>query len=485
MKKRISKYKIKINKIYKEKMSSEEERQKDYSFSSNKLRYESKSFSSSNEDPKSISSSNKSKDDPKIISSSNKSKNGPENISSSNEPKEEDLSWQNEEDSSELLIKYSQYPLTKWAEIIKELDLSNCDEKKKYQISVNRILEKEIFISEQFKKDEENAFLELLNNKKVKKENIKETDLRENLGKITPDFMVLNIEKDNFSNFIKSRQYMVRYDEESNELKKTVKFINLIGEIKNNPNKIRPAQKNRYIKFCNYMNSNSDNEYYLVFYIFNLSYKLFWSKNFFYNNPCIIGYIPQIYKEIKNEKKKEEIDVVLHKDSNKIDNEILVNEFDKEKKENIEDKKIKNVEEGEAKEYKEYNYEHMTIKNLLELKRKKEDEIRNFKIKYEAEEIEMNKDLKNQEENLNKDLKNEEEKMNKKLEEMKKKLEEKEEEEKNNFEMLKNKKKKDLQLIKINKEEELLKKKRNIEDKELELKNITKIYNRKLENDED
>ena len=36
----------------------------------------------------------------------------------------------------------------------------------------------------------------------------------------------------------------------------------------------------------------------MLMYVFDVSFKKFWEKNFFFNNPIIIGYIPQLYNEI-------------------------------------------------------------------------------------------------------------------------------------------------------------------------------------------
>ena len=90
---------------------------------------------------------------------------------------------------------------------------------------------------------------------------------------------------------------MFKYDINYNSLENIDK-INIIGEIKLNPDNIKKDQKNKYITLCEYCNLlYKKNEYFMVLIIYDLSYKKLWTKNLFMERPIILGYIPKLYKD--------------------------------------------------------------------------------------------------------------------------------------------------------------------------------------------
>lgn len=231
-----------------------------------------------------------------------KEKMSDENTSISNDkiPIEEDYSWakKNNQINNKLKSLFIKYPFDIWSKIIKELLLNEIDEKKAFQETINEVLEKEVFSEENFMKEKgsDNIFKELLKIKKIKEEDITSKELKANLGNISPDFIVLNISKENFFNIFGKRKYMFRYDNEFISFNDEIKNINIIGEIKNNINSNKREQRKRYLLFCQEMNKSDKKNYYISLYIFNHSYKKFFRKNFFKQLPCIIGFFPKLFK---------------------------------------------------------------------------------------------------------------------------------------------------------------------------------------------
>jgi hypothetical protein len=78
-------------------------------------------------------------------------------------------------------------------------------------------------------------------------------------------------------------------------------FINVIGEIKTNPNLIndKKDQKERYIKICNGLNEKYKDKkiYFIIMYVFDNSYVSFFTKSLKEDDPIIFAYIPEIYND--------------------------------------------------------------------------------------------------------------------------------------------------------------------------------------------
>lgn len=208
------------------------------------------------------------------------------NFSSQFNPKvkEEDFSWiKNSED--ELKQKYMKFPLNKWRDIVKEIDLNKVEYKSSaYQTMANVILEKDIFKNQVFK-EEDNIYnlLSLFPEVESKKYNIK------------PDFIIVNIPKNIFTDIISQREYMLTFDKNFNKFE-NIEYINIIGESKVNHDRIADKnQKENYLNFIQDMNNKNNGNFFMLMYVFDISYKNFWEKDFFIKQPIIIAYIPQIY----------------------------------------------------------------------------------------------------------------------------------------------------------------------------------------------
>ena len=220
----------------------------------------------------------------------------------SSEPKEEDFSW-TKENNLELKKKYINLPFDKWIELInKHKKSKDCS----YQEMVNVILKYYIFTEEVKQK----KFLAEKKDKKNNITASLYEDLNEYIKdnpNIIPDFIVKNIESTKLLDIIQKGKDMFRYDSNFIKLEK-YNSINIVGEIKTNPDSINSRnQRERYIKFCEKMNNKNNNKgvYYLILYVFDQSFQNFWEKTFFNNNPIIIGYIPQLFNGKCKEKQKE------------------------------------------------------------------------------------------------------------------------------------------------------------------------------------
>ena len=296
-----------------------------------------------------------------------------------NEVKEEDYSWIQEDDDN-LKEKFIKFPIDRWNVIISNYKSSLIDDTQNpYQVIVNKILKEDIFKNLNFK--EENNIYNLLYN-------FEEYD-----GKnfdIKPDFVISQIPKNIFLNIMKENNYMFRYDINYNKLDQ-YDYINILGEVKVNPDQInKKGQKNNYLEFCEYMNKKSIKKYYyFVMYIYDVSFKNFWKKNFFQNKLIIMGYIPKIYK-----RRCWELQQLLKNNRIEKDQNIIINNI------NIpsEIKISESIYEGKIKEFLENYLQEKEIKKIyeesaLKLKEDIENEIKinNQKINAKKEELKAEK----------------------------------------------------------------------------------------------
>ena len=213
----------------------------------------------------------------------------------SGEPVSENFNWINNNNKSILKKYYCKYPFPIWKKIIADLKLESIDPKTIYEKIVNIILQKEVFNNYKFipKEDGKQIFNQYLEDKKIE---VKDQQIKNNLSKIIPDFLVIDIPKEKFITIMKDRCYMFRYGNILDKINEITK-INLIGEIKLNPESIKKEQKNRYLNFSKYMNKiKNTTELYFTIYVFNSSYPQFWAKKFHLQNPLIISYIPKLYE---------------------------------------------------------------------------------------------------------------------------------------------------------------------------------------------
>ena len=407
----------------------------------------------------------------------------------SNEPKEEDFSWATENDLN-LIEQYKRFPFEEWKKIIEKLNLNDIlyDNKKIYQETCCKILEEHIFKNEKFLPENNNQNIDIFPNF-LKEKKITYNDFL--FSSIKPDFIIRSIPKANFIKIFNMQDYMFKYDENFNNLD-NIDTINIIGELKLNSDNIKTDQKNRYITFCEYCNIlYKKNEYFMVLYIFDYSYKKFSSKNIFLQKPIILGYIPRLYKDDYLE--------IYHKliDNNKInknDDKYLNENKNNDKKDNKSQENIimrnntfNNVDNGDksSNEMNKYNkndnndymdnenekvilnnkdYNNMTKIELLSVIRIKEDFIREQERKLEDEKLDFELEK----------SKYEDEK--RKIEDEKRKIEEDE------TKKFKNKMRKIDENIKKHKrsqEDSFLKKKRKIENLKLELEDLNILYKKK------
>ena len=213
----------------------------------------------------------------------------------STEPKEEDFSWA-KESNSDLIKEYIKYPFDEWKTIIDKLNLNDIIFNKKlmYQETCCKVLKECVFKGEHFLAENNlkniDIFPTFLNEKKIKNNTIL-------FDKIKPDFIISSISKPNFIKIFDFQDFMFKYDQNYNNLE-NIDIINIIGELKINPDHIKKDQKSRYLTFCEYANAlYKKNEYFITLYIFDFSYKKLFSKNLYINNPMILGYIPKLFEK--------------------------------------------------------------------------------------------------------------------------------------------------------------------------------------------
>ena len=326
-----------------------------------------------------------------------------------------------------------------------------------YQELVNIILKDDIFINKI--KVEDTKYLEFQNFIENNKNNIKFPN-EEYVKKIFPDFFVSFLSKDEFLEFIEKRKYMVLYDKLYNDLKNKNK-IYIIGEVKENPERIisKSNQRNNYIKLCRFINENNEDIFFFTMYVFDISYKNFWKKTLYRNNPIIYSYIPKLfvkdyfdyYKILKDQKNKD------LKDNNQIEKEdeeiikynIKENEKGEKNKEvfiiseeenKIEDNYFINKKRYSNNTPKKEDMEYIKINRNFEnekirLERDYEDKIQIYENKIKKLENKLtdieneNKEIENEKkeiENEKKEIENEKKKIEKEFKEKENKMKEKE-----------------------------------------------------------
>ena len=377
----------------------------------------------------------------------------------SNDPKEEDYSWTKE--NSALIKQYIRFPFIEWNRIIIEsgLDTTYYDEKKSYHDFSYIILKEDVFKGQEFYSENNekktDIFQAFLAEKKINYNKFL-------FNAIKPDFIIPNISKVDFVKIFNFRDFMFKYDNNYNSLE-NIEIINIIGELKLNPDNIKNDQKNRYIVLCEYLNLlYKKNEYFMVLYISDLSYKKLWNKNFFKEKPIILGYIPKLYKS--------DYLKVYEELLNNIENNKISNLFNEQKKviethsqenENQEKKELKNQKTNSDdtinKEKQGRNFNIMNQKEILIELRKKEDSIRkkkrileDDKKNFENDKIKFENDKKKIIEENEIKIKNEIKKYEKIFKE-----------------------------IERDKEDLLLNKKREIEDEEMELHELSDLLDKK------
>ena len=333
------------------------------------------------------------------------------------EPINEKYDWIDSINYKKTQKNFIRYPFDKWKKIIEEENISKYNITKIYQKVVNTILKKDVFVGENFTEENEynDIFGEFLKSEKIEINEKDNVFLFENKQKISPDFIVKNIDKNKFIQIIKQRDYMFNPSDMFYHIPENIKFINVIGEIKLNPNnnsdgKIR-KQKLRYFEFCKYMNENNElynNSFFFCVLVFDGDYPTLKRKTPNKNKPIIFSFIPQMHKNnyyIAYTKIYNELNT--NEQLNNEDNDINTDEIqDKTKNNNNNSEKYKNFEDDKLTVYGPNNYqkenkiEYPQIKikintsvikpNKIEIKNK--EPIENGKIesteKYEIEPIE-------------------------------------------------------------------------------------------------
>ena len=248
--------------------------------------------------------------------------------------KSENFSWIYRPESQKYKDMYILYPFNNWKNILKlNSEIKSLKIGYNYEECINLIFENEVFPTKNFIKGD--------THKEIFKLNI---PVNMQLGyELQPDFIIKEIEKEKFIDIIDSRNYMFRKPQDWN-IPEESKFVTILGEIKSNPStiKTKKQQKLNYISFCNKINSFQKNIYYMVMYIFDYSYGLFWEKDFFNRDKVIIGYVPKLYNDEyykiyehilneklqikqKNDKNEEKQNFNLLID-NKTENKLIIND---------------------------------------------------------------------------------------------------------------------------------------------------------------
>lgn len=213
----------------------------------------------------------------KIDNSTNMSQApGNEKTKTSSTDTKEDFEWINFKQNKELIENFSLFPLPYW----KTITYDKLDKKKLikagtcYQSCVNVVLKSDIFKKENFAK-----------------ETMKYYAIDDEA--ISPDFFIKNININTFIEIIKNRKYMFKMNY---KIPPHIQKINVIGEIKTSKTGLKKKnQKEDYLKFAE---TKSDSKtLYVVMYIFDSSYKMFFSSNITDKIPIIYGYVPKLYKE--------------------------------------------------------------------------------------------------------------------------------------------------------------------------------------------
>ena len=203
--------------------------------------------------------------------------------------------WLNNRGNSYFKYKFLDFPINQWLKLVEEnMNIMKMDKTKKYQNIANFILEKEVFTNTNFYGEDD---IYSINSKIPELEKyIENTNIT-----IKPDFVINKINKTDFINILNKREYMFRLPKNFLSLIEHADFINVIGEIKTNPNLIndKKDQKERYIKICNGLNEKYKDKkiYFIIMYVFDNSYVSFFTKPLKEDAPIIFAYIPEIYND--------------------------------------------------------------------------------------------------------------------------------------------------------------------------------------------
>ena len=186
----------------------------------------------------------------------------------------EDLNWINE-DNMINVERFSLFSLKFWKALTFDkldknimLQIGTC-----YQSCVNDILKNDVFRGENF-------YWETMKYKAINDE------------EMSPDFYIENIDSKKLIEIINDRSYMFKMNY---KISINVKKICIIGEVKTSKARLRSgSQKMDYLTYCK-MKTNFD-KLFMVMYIFDKSYKDFYSSFLPRGKPIIFGYVPKLYK---------------------------------------------------------------------------------------------------------------------------------------------------------------------------------------------
>ena len=225
-------------------------------------------------------------------------KNDSKESSSAKESFPENFDWVfNQGFPKKLKRYYTQFPLKSWKKIIFSENLQIRDEGLYYQGTVNKVLRNDIFKEFDFH-EEKNGALDF-----NFKENYKIDYAQLSKKTISPDFYVYKIKYEKFFKLVKSREYMMVLKNESN-IPTNINFISILGEIKSSYLycHIDDVQRKDYEKFIDLVNQINTDEYIILMYIYDNSFKFFRKDIDIYNNdekksPIIYSYIPKLYYE--------------------------------------------------------------------------------------------------------------------------------------------------------------------------------------------
>lgn len=206
--------------------------------------------------------------------------------------KEEDFKWVEDEgeDSDALKKLYLKYPFKTWNSLLKrDFSDTNIKEGPTYQDTVCQVFKEDIFKGEDFSKEE--------NNSSIFKQYIeKELKIPSNID-LNPDFIIKNIKVQRFIEIINSKNYMFRTSNKFN-VPQEYEYITVLGETKINPDsmKTKKKQKENYINFRNFMNTQQKKVYFVIIYVFDHSFSNFWKKKSIEETDFIICYIPKLFR---------------------------------------------------------------------------------------------------------------------------------------------------------------------------------------------
>ena len=217
--------------------------------------------------------------------------------SSAKESCTENFDWVHYQNFPKKLKKfYTQFPLKSWKKIILSPEnLQIRDEGLYFQGTVNKVLRNDIFKDFDFH-EEKNGAIEF-EFKEIYKINYAQLFKKT----ISPDFYVYKIEFEKFFKLMKSREYMMILKNEKN-IPTNIKFISILGEIKSSYSSchIDDEQRHDYETFINLVNELKTDEYIILMYIYDNSFKFFEKDMNFKadkKSPIIYSYMPKLYYE--------------------------------------------------------------------------------------------------------------------------------------------------------------------------------------------